>query len=191
MAASSRVGWSFDMPKKPAPKSIFSVRHYNGIGRVVVEWARLEYRMIRALAYLAGTDQASAIVTFWHMGYHEKRDRLHSLFLLPKRDEKLQKRFSNMLSRLDESYDFRNLVAHSVWKKGKARTITPIVIRAKGGTIRISGFNLKEDPISSARLVDEAQKISRLQDDFKEFFRSHLGFDLDVAPTKNAKKRAN
>ena len=98
------------------------------------------------------------------------------------------KKFVSILNRLDEAYEFRNLVAHSIWKKGKARTIIPIVIKAKGGTIKISASNLKEETISASRLVDEAEKIDRLQADFGEFFRSNFGFKFGLAPKKKGKK---
>jgi hypothetical protein len=93
---------------------------------------------------------------------------------------------------MDDAYEFRNLVAHATWGKGAGKaTIRPFEMKAKRGELKFTGHGLKHQDFSSTWLENEAQKTSRLQSDFLQFFSAHLGFDLDALPPKNRKKGTN
>jgi hypothetical protein len=78
------------MTKATSPKSPLSATHYIAIGKVIVQWAKLEGKMILALQHLLKIKKADAMVTFWHSGYYDKRDRLNGLFQLDEPGDKLR-----------------------------------------------------------------------------------------------------
>lgn len=153
-----------------------SVKHYTGIGRVAVEWAKLEYLTVRALATLLDIKLADSVAVFWHMSFKERKTRLANLICLIQENENdnFRKEFDTLNKRIDAAETIRNIVVHSVWvptdKKG---VFAPLIMSAKGGPIKVSGHNLKWDNFDSTRLKGEAEKISRLLLDFKGFFSAH------------------
>lgn len=160
------------------PKKIITARHYKGIGEVMVTWARLEAYMIEALASLMQTNLPNALVVFWHMSFKERKARLSSLVYLDHHDEnsKIRKDFDTLYRRLEAAESVRNAVAHGLWFKGKTpQSIAPLIIRAKGGPVKITGPSLPADNYTAERLHQEAQKIDRLTEDFKQFFSAHFG----------------
>ena len=170
------------MAYKSRPRAELSQEHYEAIGRVAVQWARVELSTITALEALLQTDKANAIVTFWHMGYNDRRDRLVSLVDLTEPDAGVAREFSTLITRLDTAYQIRNTMAHSTWVQGDTPgTITPLVIRAKGGPVKIGGHNLKEEQYTAKRIKGEAEKIQRLLEDFREFFRTRFGAVFSAA----------
>lgn len=172
-----------------SPPPVLSTKHYTGIGRVIVRWARLESRMIEAIRALLRIPSSDAVIAFWHMNYFDKRDRISALTLLREPDGKQKKHLESLTSRMDDAYDLRNLVAHSIWSKGKRRsTISPFVVKARGGQIKIGGHNLKVDDFSAQRLMSEADKIERLEEDFRQFFVTHYGANFTSSTPRKKRK---
>jgi len=164
-----------------APHPYVTPKHYEGIGQVVVEWARLETAMIRVFGKLLNGNAAEAIVIFWHMAYRDRRDRLINLVLLNHEDPNtaLRKEFDTLMTRMEAAYQIRNTAAHSVWTKGKGPdTISPTVIKAKGAPLKISGHNIDKEDFSARRFQKEAEKIERLGKDFREFFSANFGVEF-------------
>jgi hypothetical protein len=158
---------------KPAK---LTAKHYKGIGEVVYEWAKLEYMTVRALATLLDTGLVNSVAVFWHMSFKERKARLTNLICVVQEDENsaIRKDFDTLGKRLDTAESIRNTVAHSVWKtNGKKGVIIPIVISVKGGPMKITGRNIKDDEFTSERLKGEAAKIRRLFEDFKHFFKTY------------------
>ncbi|MEQ1523265.1 MAG: hypothetical protein ABL936_18520, partial [Aestuariivirga sp.] len=124
-----------------------TVKHYKGIGQVVAEWAKIEYLMVRALETLLETTPSKAAAIFWHMPFKERKARIVNLIYLAQEDENdpFRRDFEALSRRLDVAESIRNIVAHSVWRSGaKKGVLMPLIILAKGGLLKISGFNLKE-----------------------------------------------
>jgi hypothetical protein len=171
------------------PRPTLTTKHYAAIGHVVVQWAKLENRLISILQCLLDISKADALVTFWHAGYYEKRDRLHALFLLDEPDERLKKRFESLIGRMDTAFEFRNTIAHSVWQKKRYRTIQPFQMNVRHGKIKFTGNGIKPISLSANDILGEAETIKRLFEDVCQFFLSNYGFDLDVPPAKPNKRR--
>jgi hypothetical protein len=156
--------------------------HYAGIGRIASAWGSLEVMIMFAIGSLLGIDDECAIVTFWHMGYNDRRDRLNNLVQLTLTlDEETKKEFDCLIIRINSGYRIRNVVVHSVWAKSdKPEAITPHTMTARGGKIRASGVNMPEEHFTPKRLVEEAQKIQRAAQDFHMFAVQHFGFQTTM-----------
>lgn len=156
---------------------ILTAKHYEAIGEVIVTWARLESHMIRVLQALLKAHFADAVAVFWHMQYRERKNRLVNLVYLNHEDKNdpIRKEFDTLMKRMDSAYDARNVAAHSVWFKGRAPdAIKPLIIQAKGADLRWTGRGLPPTEYTAVRLHKEAEKISRLAEDFKDFFSTHF-----------------
>jgi hypothetical protein len=151
--------------------------HYKAIGEVVVTWARLENHTVRALQALLQTDFNSALAVFWHMQYRERRNRLANLVYLRYTDKnnRVRQEFDTLIKRMDVAYGIRNEMAHSVWFRGKElKSIKPFIVQAKGTDLQYTGRSLRSVEYTAERIHKEAEKISRLAEDFKDFFSKHL-----------------
>ncbi len=153
--------------------------HYKAIGEVVVTWARLENHTVRALQALLTIDFNSALAVFWHMQYKERRNRLVNLVYLRYKDKnnRVRKEFDTLIKRMDFAYGIRNEMAHCVWFRGKEHnSIKPFIVQAKGADLQYTGRSrsLRSVEYTAERIHKEAEKISRLAEDFKDFFSRHL-----------------
>jgi hypothetical protein len=154
-----------------------STGHFTGIGRVVDAWARIEHNLIFCVQALLKSDRNVTAVALWHMGYNDRRDRITALVqLLHEKDDKLKKELRTITDRLDRGYAIRNLAAHGVWSAGTTPdSICPFILKAKGGVLRISGYNEKEEEFTPERFEAEAKTLERLNEDLKEFFGRRFG----------------
>lgn len=133
---------------------------------------------------------SKALIMFWHSGYNDRRDRLVNLIELTAiLSEEKQKEFDCLITRLNAGYKMRNTVAHSVWGEGeKPNSIKPHTIIARGGKIKLSGFNLAEELFTPERFEQESQKIQRIGQDLIQFAADNLGYvpDLDLRELEQA-----
>jgi hypothetical protein len=144
-----------------------------------VSWAALEALLMIVLGEsLLGLREDKASVTFWHMGFNDKRDRLVSLVQLLETLTPIQKQqFDSLMTRLNAASSLRNIIVHSVWGKStRPNAITPHVMRARGGRIKRSGINLPEEHFTPERLHEEARKIEQLGRDFRKFAIAYLNY---------------
>jgi hypothetical protein len=173
------------MPASPA----LTPEHHEGIGHVVTTWARLEADMIRAFEGLLGLKLRDVIVLFWHMGFGDRRDRLSTLVEIRLgNDETARRQFKQLIKRLEEAYDVRNVVAHSLLRRGGARgVIKPTHIRVRRGTFKVSGLgDFLAQEFTVERFHEEAAKIASLDTEFRKFFRTRFGaifYDPTKEPT--------
>jgi hypothetical protein len=156
--------------------------HRLGIGHIAVAWASLEAILMYTIGSLLEIGDERTMVTFWHMGYNDRRDRLNSLAQLTLTlDEETQKEFDCLITRMNAGYRIRNVAVHSVWAKSdKPDAITPHMMTARSGKIKISGINQPEEHFTPQRFVEEAQKIQRVGQDFRLFAIRHLGFQTTM-----------
>jgi hypothetical protein len=172
-----------------AEKNVVTAKHHLGIGQIIVQWARLERSMIPATQSLLGTSVADTVLMLWHMDYNNKRDRIANLIDVREPDEQFKKEFKTLFDRLDSAAQLRNHIAHSVWKKGESRnTITSVTIRARGA-IKISGKDFRQEHFTPSRLSGEAQKLERLVEDFRQFFRTHFSAAFTPEERDRASKK--
>ncbi len=149
--------------------------HLTGFGAITLHWAVLETFMMYAIASLMKTDEGTALVAFWHTGYIAKRDVITSFVDIKGLGEPLKQEFDSIITRMNAAYGIRNIIAHSVWGRGKQpNSITPRIMKARG-KVKFSGVNLEEEDYTPDRLMEEGEKIRRLTRDFIMFARAHLG----------------
>ncbi len=80
---------------------------------------------------------------------------------------------------METASQIRNTAAHAIWGRGqKPNTISPHTIKAKGGEIKLSGYNLKQEEFTPQRFVQEAEQIDRLTRDFQKFFTDNFGINF-------------
>jgi hypothetical protein len=165
-------------------KRIITPRHYQGIGEVIVTWARLETHLLQTLRALLGLTLNQAYVLFWEMGFSERSTRLRMLVKIKFRskDDPIRNAFERLMNEIDDAYALRNIPAHSVWHGGTTpNAIVPLHIRTKKGRIRTTKDRLptpKEREFSPERFRAEAIKISDLAARFKEFSTLHFGAEF-------------
>lgn len=166
------------------PPRIITPKHYQGIGEVVVTWARLETHLLQTLRALLGLTLNQTYVLFWEMGFSERSTRLKMLVKLKFRSEAnpVRKEFEGLMKEIDNAYALRNIPAHSTWHAGATpNTITPFYLKTKKGRIRTTKDRLKtpeEREFSPERFRAEAIKIADLAERFKEFSTLHFGAEF-------------
>jgi hypothetical protein len=153
-----------------------SPEHYQGIGEVVVVWAKLEAHVVRVLRSLTRMTFKEALVVYWQMGHRERVAVLRGLVCAKyvDKNDPLRKAFDVLTKRLEMAYSVRNTAAHSIWFPGfPPDEISPFDFDAK--SLKVS---LKKDPnrksFKSAHFHKEALVIDRLAEDFKHFFSAHF-----------------
>ena len=152
--------------------------HYQGIGKVIVVWARVEAHIVKALRALTRMSFKEALVVYWQMGHRERVTVLRGLVYAkhPDKNDKLRKDFDVLAARLEAAYSFRNTAAHSIWFPGlKPDEISPFDFDAKGSNLKLTGRESKRISLSSEKFHKEAQVVDRLAEDLKHFFSSHFG----------------
>ena len=85
--------------------------HYQGIGVVVVVWAKLEAHVVRVLRSLTRMSFKEALVVYWQMGHRERVTVLRGLVCAkyPDRNDPLRKEFDVLTTRLELGYSVRTL----------------------------------------------------------------------------------
>ena len=149
--------------------------HYQGIGEVVVVWAKLEAHVVRALRSLTRMTFKEALIVYWQMGHRERVAVLRGLVCAKYADKNapLRKAFDSLTTRLESAYSVRNTAAHSIWFPGlQPDEISPFDFDAKG--LKVSGRDKNRKSFKSAYFHKEALGIDRLAEDFKHFFSTHF-----------------
>jgi hypothetical protein len=153
-------------------KEIVTAAHARWIGRVAVEWAKVETAIIPALEAMMSTDRGSAMIVFWHMNANERMTRLRALFSAQFTNRKQEAAFNDLWKRLEIARDVRNTIIHSIWRSGKrAGSIASQSIKARGNKIKVGGFDYEEAEFTVQELKAEAFKLRNLNRDFRSFFR--------------------
>jgi hypothetical protein len=162
-------------------EQIISPQHYEGIGKVIVAWARLEAHMLQSIRAILGLSATQVFVIFWQMGYRDRSQKLR-MIAKTKLSSIDKKEFEALLKEMDKAYGIRNIVAHFVWHSGSiANAITPLDIKIGNGKIRTTKDRHKtprERDFTSVRFQEEAAKISDLADRFKTFSIHHFGAEF-------------
>ena len=149
--------------------------HYQGIGEVVVVWARLEAHVVRVLRSLTRMTFKEALIVYWQMGHRERVAVLRGLVCAKYTDKNdpLRKAFDVLTKRLELAYSVRNTAAHSIWFPGfPPDEISPFDFDAKG--LKVSRKDPNRKSFKSAHFHKEALVIDRLAEDFKHFFSAHF-----------------
>jgi len=157
------------MPKNLSPE------HYQGIGEIIVVWAKLEAHVVRALRSLTRMTFKEALVVYWQMGHRERVNVLRGLVYskYPDKNDPLSKGFDVLVTRLDLAYAMRNIAAHSIWFIGLLPgEISPFDFDAK--SLKVSGRGAKRKSFKPMHFHKEALTIDRLAEDFKHFFSLHF-----------------
>jgi hypothetical protein len=96
---------------------LITPEHLQGIGEIIVVWARLEAHMLRALRALLKIKWSNALSLFWHTDYQHRRDRIINLVYIRYRqkDAAPRREFDTIVKRLDAAHKIRNIVAHTIW----------------------------------------------------------------------------
>ena len=156
-----------------AKETALSAEHYQGIGEIVVAWARIETHLVRILRSLTRVSFKEALIVYWQMQYRERLTVLERLVfqIHPDPDNKVRQEFQTLIKRLNTAYGIRNLAGHSVWLSGKAPdSITPLAI---GLTGEITPLKQRKD-FTAAKLHAEALVIARLGEDIKQHFSANF-----------------
>lgn len=112
------------------------------------------------------------------MSFKERKARLMNLVYLEHGDpnKNPRKEFDTIIKRLETAEEIRNICAHCVWFKGTTPlSIMPLRVKVGGAPIKVTGSGLPEEYFTPQRFHNEAQKIDRLSEDFKDFFASNYG----------------
>ena len=152
--------------------------HYQGIGEVVVVWAKLEAHIVKALRSLSRMTLKEALVVYWQMGHRERVTVLRGLMYAkhPDKGNKLRKEFDTLCGRLELGYSVRNIAAHSIWFPGLSPgEISPFDFDAKGSILKMTGREAKRKSYKGEHFHKEALAIDRLAEDFKHFFSANFG----------------
>ena len=154
-----------------------TAEHYQGIGEVVVVWARLETHIVKVLRALTRMTMKEALVIYWQMGYRERLTVLRGLIITrhPSKDDTLRQNYKILEERIASAYTKRNLVAHSIWFPGiNTGEISPFDFSAKGGTLKIEGRGIKRPSFTAQTFSQQAVEIDCLAEDFKYFFSTNF-----------------
>jgi hypothetical protein len=151
--------------------------HYQGIGEIVVVWAKLETHVVKSLRALSRMTMKDALIVYWQMGYRERLTVLRGLIIAkePNKEARLRQEFEALTKRLESAYTARNFVAHSIWFPGiKDDEISPFDFETKGGIQTIEGRGAKRQCFNASAFHKQALAIDRLAEDFKAFFAEHF-----------------
>ena len=156
---------------------VLAPEHYQGIGEIVVVWAKLEAHVFKVLHTLTRVKLKEALIVYWQMGYRERLTVLHGLIIAyhPNKNDKLRQDFEALVKRMDSAYVTRNVAAHSIWFPGiNADQISPFGFNAKGSTLKIEGRGGKCSSFDPQAFHKQALVIDRLAEDFKYFFSTNF-----------------
>lgn len=152
-----------------------SPEHYQGIGEVVVVWAKLEAHVVRVLRSLTRMTFKEVLVVYWQMGHRERVAILRGLVCAKyvDKNEPRRKAFDVLTKRLELAYSVRNNAAHSIWFPGLLPDeISPFDFDTKG--LNVSGRGPNRESFKSTHFHKEALMIDRLAEDFKHYFSAHF-----------------
>jgi hypothetical protein len=178
--------------KKPSPTKL-TRKHYEGMGRIIFNWAKVENRLIYGLQHVTGMGLNEAIIMFWHTDFSHRKDRFFTALYSFEPAADLKKAADTFSRRMESAYEIRNLIAHSLWNKAPGKfAIQPFDVRAKNGVVKFTnGGGLPDQIFTPSRLATEAETIGRLQADLGEFLSERVApFARSVLRTKAAKKKA-
>ena len=157
--------------------NLLTPEYFQGIGEVIVVWARLESHVFKILRALTGMKMKEALVVYWQMGFRERLTVLRGLIVArhPNKGDKLRQEFEALAKRIDHAYIDRNIVAHSIWFAGvKLGDLSPFIFEARGAAVKLEGKGNKQASFDAEAFHKQALAIDRLAEDLKYFFSAHF-----------------
>jgi hypothetical protein len=183
----------FGMPKSPLPDNWF----YLASGRVVRQWAFLEFALFAALSHLLCVDQFRARIV-WHSlpNIRARRNLLATLSATYHADHDREE-FEALLKRLKRLGSNRNLIAHSMLLESDT---TDIIFMGDKPDEEF-GFNfLYTQKVQPNNILDWGDEIEKLRLDFMNFdarsqvhssARKHREQSSDPKPKVDPQDQAN
>jgi hypothetical protein len=140
------------------------------IGRVVANFALLEYELFLLIHGLLGTEPEISRIVTCELSFKNLIELSSSLIKQIHGESVLQK-YKEILKAVIEADEKRNLVVHSQW--GSAQTH---IIRSKTTAKRAKGLNVQREKYTKADLENVVLVISKAILSV-EIFRKQLGYD--------------
>ena len=138
---------------------------------MIIQWfARHEYLMHIIATALLNTNIGAITILMTGLGYAGKRDAVKSLLNYVEINESHATKINEYLDKLHTHSGLRNGVAHSTWTEGsRPDAIKPLRIQVRGGKGKIIGTEESEQDYTSQELLDTANDIGALYNEFKDY----------------------
>lgn len=150
-----------------------SITHMQAFG-VIIQWfARHEYLMHLVAAALLKADLGAITMLMTGLGYAGKRDAINSLLTYVAIKAEVAAKIKQFLDDLHSYNRLRNSIAHNTWVEGsRPNAIKPLYVVVRGGSGRIVGMEESEQDYTPQELLDKANKIGALYNNFRDYLES-------------------
>lgn len=174
------------------PASPVTEEHLRAFGHIIHQFARLELLIQCLLGPIVGVNIAVAVTLTAEMAYRAKRDTLKSFLAHTKIAPEIVTQINSYVDQIDGLNWLRNEIAHSQWKPGKRPgSIKPWRIVVRGGAGKMKGGDLNEPDYLADDLLNYAEKLTNLYNDFSLYLAKVGLLPLSIADTSDNKNSAS
>jgi hypothetical protein len=157
-----------------ANKYVTTNDHRLAFGSIIESFARFERLVELVISNALGTDIGMATIAISGLGFSAKCDTAIALITVKctGNDSKNAEEITRFIREFNEFIGLRNHIAHRVWKPGrKPNTIKPLGLIVRG---KLKGYGLSNNDIEYTvkDLIDTANNLIKIYDDFKDFLVS-------------------